>query len=53
MEVGENLRTAREVSGVTIEEAGDDLNIPVIFLEQIEDGNIGSFKDIFEFFTLT
>lgn len=48
IEVGENLKTAREISGVTIEEVSNDLNIPVIFLEQIEDGNMGSFKDIFE-----
>ena len=48
IEVGENLKTAREISGVTIEEASNDINIPVIFLEQIEEGNIGSFKDIFE-----
>ena len=48
IEVGENLKTAREISGVTIEEASTDLNIPVILLEQIEDGNMGSFKDIFE-----
>ena len=48
IEVGENLKTAREISGVTIEEVSTDLNIPVIFLEQIEDGNMGSFKDIFE-----
>ena len=48
IEVGENLKTAREISGVTIEEVSADLNIPVIFLEQIEEGNMGSFKDIFE-----
>ena len=48
IEVGENLKNAREISGVTIEEVSADLNIPVIFLEQIEEGNMGSFKDIFE-----
>lgn len=48
IEVGENLKTAREISGVTIEEVSTDLDIPVIMLEQIEEGNIGSFKDIFE-----
>lgn len=48
IEVGENLKTAREISGVTIEEVSNDLNIPVILLEQIEEGSIGSFKDIFE-----
>ena len=48
IEVGENLKTAREISGVTIEEVSSDIGIPVIFLEQIEEGNMGSFKDIFE-----
>ncbi len=48
IEVGENFKTAREISGMTLEEVSNDLDIPVIFLEQIEDGNIGSFKDIFE-----
>ena len=48
IEVGENLKNAREISGVTIEEVSADLYIPVIFLEQIEEGNMGSFKDIFE-----
>ena len=48
MEVGENLKAAREISGVTIDEASSDIGIPVILLEQIEEGNMGSFKDIFE-----
>jgi len=48
IEVGENLKAAREISGVTIEEVSSDIGIPVILLEQIEEGNMGSFKDIFE-----
>ena len=48
IEVGENLKTAREISGVTIDEVSTDIGIPVILLEQIEEGNMGSFKDIFE-----
>ena len=48
IEVGENLKAAREISGVTIEEVSTDIGIPVILLEQIEEGNMGSFKDIFE-----
>lgn len=35
------------MSGLTLEEVSKDLEIPVLSLEQIEDGNIGSFKDIF------
>lgn len=48
IEVGDTLRNSREVSGVTLEEVSKDLNIPIILLEQIEDGNMGAFKDIFE-----
>ena len=48
IEVGETLRNSREVSGVTLEEVSTDLDIPIILLEQIEDGNMGAFKDVFE-----
>lgn len=48
IEVGDTLRNSREVSGVTLEEVSDDLEIPIILLEQIEDGNVGAFKDLFE-----
>ena len=48
IEVGDTLRNSREVSGVTLEEVSVDLDIPIILLEQIEDGNMGAFKDVFE-----
>ena len=48
IEVGDTLRNSREVSGVTLEEVSTDLGIPILFLEQIEDGNMGAFKDVFE-----
>ncbi len=48
IEVGDNLRNSREVSGMTLEEVSGDLDIPIILLEQIEEGNMGAFKDIFE-----
>lgn len=48
IEVGDTLKNSREVSGVTLEEVSKDLDIPVILLEQIEDGNIGAFSDIFK-----
>ena len=48
IEVGDTLKNSREVSGVTLEEVSVDLDIPHILLEQIEDGNMGAFKDIFE-----
>lgn len=48
VEAGEALKTTREASGVSIDEASKDLDIPVIILEQIEDGSIGSFDNIYE-----
>ncbi len=46
-DVGELLRSTREGSGVSLEEASADLEIKTLILENIEDGNIGCFKDIF------
>ena len=48
IEAGESLKSAREKAGVSIEEASQDLNIPVLFLEQIESGAVGAFEDIYE-----
>lgn len=46
-EIGAMLRGSREESGVSLEEASADLKIKTLILENIEDGNIGCFKDIF------
>lgn len=48
IEVGESLKNARETSGISLDEVSKDLDIPEVLLEQIEDGNTGAFKDIFE-----
>ena len=42
------LRETREGAGVSLEEASSDLDIKPFVLENIEDGNIGCFKDIFK-----
>lgn len=47
-EISEVLKSTREASGVSLEEVSNDLDIPVLILTQIEEGNIGAFKDIFE-----
>lgn len=47
VETGETLKSTREASGVSLDEVSKDLNIPVIVLEQIEAGSIGSFEDIY------
>lgn len=47
-EIGNSLKEARISSGVTLKEASRDLNIKDIILENIEEGSIGCFKDIYE-----
>lgn len=47
-EVSELLKNTRESSGVSLEEVSKDIDIPVLILNQIEDGSMGAFKDIFE-----
>ncbi len=46
-EIGELFRVTREDAGVTLAEASKDLDIKEVILENIEDGNIGCFKDIY------
>lgn len=46
-EIGLKLKEAREEHGVTIEEAAADLNIRISQLQNIEDGNLKAFKDVF------
>ena len=48
IEIGQALKRARESSGLKIDEVSNDLEIPVLVLEQIEEGSIGAFKDIFK-----
>ena len=47
-DIGEALASTRESSGVSLEEASKDLDIKVEMLENIEDGRVGAFKDIYE-----
>lgn len=46
-EIGDFLKSSRVSNGVSLEEAAEDLNLSVIQLENIEDGNIRAFKDVF------
>lgn len=46
-EVGQALKQAREEHGVSIEEASKDLNIRVAQIQNIEEGNLKAFKDVF------
>ena len=46
-EIGEKLKEARESMGISIEEAAIDLKLRPTQIENIEDGNRESFKDVF------
>lgn len=46
-EIGEKLKEARESMGITIEEASGDLKLRPIQIENIEEGNRETFKDVF------
>ncbi len=46
-EIGALLKATREANGVSLKEASEDLDIKDLILDNIEDGNIGAFKDIF------
>ena len=47
-QIGLLFKETREESGVSILEASNDLKIKQVILENIEEGNSGAFKDIFE-----
>lgn len=46
-EIGNQLKKAREATGITLEEVSSDLDIKVNVLDNIENGNMGCFKDIY------
>ncbi len=46
-ELGSLLKEKRENKGVSISEASSDLKVKEVVLENIEEGNIGAFKDIY------
>ena len=44
--IGETLKEAREKIGISIEEASEDLKIRPSQLQEIENGDFKSFKDV-------
>ena len=46
-EISEVFKSTRESAGLKLEEVSKDLEISELILTQIEEGNIGAFKDIF------
>ena len=47
-EIGNYLKQTRIHNGVSLEEASDDLNIPRDDLENLEEGNVRAFKDVYD-----
>ncbi len=47
-EIGEKLKQARESIGIAIDEAAEDLKMKPNQIEDVEAGNMESFKDIFD-----
>ncbi len=46
-ELGEYLQDTRRSNGVSLEEAANDLEVDVSYLENIESANIRAFKDVY------
>ena len=46
-EIGETLKETRESIGISIEEAANDLKLRPSQIENIENGNMDAFQDIF------
>lgn len=46
-EIGEKLKDAREAMGISTNEAAEDLKLEVSQIENLENGNMESFKDIY------
>ena len=47
-EIGEKLRENRKKNGVSLEEASNDLNINILELQSLENGNFKAFRDVYE-----
>ena len=46
-EIGDSFKLARETIGISKEEVIKDLNITESQLDNLEDGNVNAFKDVF------
>ena len=51
-EIGIKLKLSREENGVSLEEAASDLQVKLVLLENIEDGNREAFSDVLTLKTL-
>ena len=46
-EIGERIREAREAMGITTAEAAEDLKLEISQINNLEEGNMEAFKDIY------
>lgn len=46
-EIGEKLKDARESMGITLNEVSEDLKVEIIQIQNLEEGNMENFKDVY------
>ena len=46
-EIGENLKETRESMGITLEEVSEDLKVEMMQIQNLEEGNMENFKDVY------
>lgn len=46
-DIGERLKETRESMGITLEEVAEDLKVEVLQMENLEEGNMENFKDVY------
>ena len=46
-DIGERLKETRESMGITLEEAAEDLKVELTQIQNLEEGNMENFKDVY------
>lgn len=46
-DIGERLKETRESMGITLEEVAEDLKVEILQIENLENGNMENFKDVY------
>lgn len=46
-DIGERLKDTRESMGITLEEVSEDLKVEPLQIQQLEEGNMENFKDVY------
>ena len=46
-DIGERLKETRESMGITLEEAAEDLKVELTQIQNLEEGNMENFRDVY------